>query len=234
MIRGFEDHFDTKVTNLFGSNEGAALVGNAIDIPDPEDRAGYFPRFGRPEHEWDNRLAAMIRTRLTNLDSGEEITEPGMPGELCISGPTVFDGYYKSDHDNAGVFTQDSFFRTGDLFQIAGPQNCFYQFVGRCKDIIIRGGMKISPEELDTVLQDHSDILECAVCGYPDDILGERIALFAVLNEGATIDLDSVTDFLARKGVAKIKWPEKLVTIEALPRNALNKILRNSLVEQLQ
>ncbi|MEE3236916.1 MAG: class I adenylate-forming enzyme family protein [Pseudomonadota bacterium] len=234
MIRGFEDHFDTKVTNLFGSNEGAALVGNAIDIPDPEDRAGYFPRFGRPEHEWDNRLAAMIRTRLTNLDSGEEITEPGRPGELCISGPTVFDGYYKSDHDNAGVFTQDSFFRTGDLFQIAGPQNCFYQFVGRCKDIIIRGGMKISPEELDTVLQDHSDILECAVCGYPDDILGERIALFAVLNEGATIDLDSVTDFLARKGVAKIKWPEKLVTIEALPRNALNKILRNSLVEQLQ
>ncbi len=176
----------------------------------------------------------MIRTRITNLDSGEEITEPGMPGELCISGPTVFDGYYKSDHDNAGVFTQDSFFRTGDLFQIAGPQNCFYQFVGRCKDIIIRGGMKISPEELDTVLQDHSDILECAVCGYPDDILGERIALFAVLNEGATIDLDSVTDFLARKGVAKIKWPEKLVTIEALPRNALNKILRNSLVEQLQ
>ena len=234
MIRGFEDHFDIKVTNLFGSNEGAALVGNAIDIPDPEDRAGYFPRFGRPEHEWDNRLAAMIRTRITNLDSGEEITEPGMPGELCISGPTVFDGYYKSDHDNAGVFTQDSFFRTGDLFQIAGPQNCFYQFVGRCKDIIIRGGMKISPEELDTVLQDHSDILECAVCGYPDDILGERIALFAVLNEGATIDLDSVTDFLARKGVAKIKWPEKLVTIEALPRNALNKILRNSLVEQLQ
>ena len=156
MIRGFEDHFDIKVTNLFGSNEGAALVGNAIDIPDPEDRAGYFPRFGRPEHEWDNRLAAMIRTRITNLDSGEEITEPGMPGELCISGPTVFDGYYKSDHDNAGVFTQDSFFRTGDLFQIAGPQNCFYQFVGRCKDIIIRGGMKISPEELDTVLQDLS------------------------------------------------------------------------------
>ncbi|HSG97163.1 MAG TPA: class I adenylate-forming enzyme family protein [Woeseiaceae bacterium] len=234
MIRGFEEEFGIKVTNLFGSNEGAALVGNSIDIPDPEDRAVFFPRFGRPEHTWDNRLAAMMRTRLTDLDSGEEITEPGTPGELCISGPTVFDGYYKSDQDNVNVFTADGFFRTGDVFQIAGPHNEFYQFVGRCKDIIVRGGVNISPEELDAVLQDHPDILECAVCGYPDEIMGERIALFAVPNEGATVELDSVTQFLAHKGVAKIKWPEKLVAIEALPRNALNKILRNTLVDQLQ
>ena len=176
----------------------------------------------------------MMRTRLTDLDSGEEITEPGTPGELCISGPTVFDGYYKSDQDNVNVFTADGFFRTGDVFQIAGPHNEFYQFVGRCKDIIVRGGVNISPEELDAVLQDHPDILECAVCGYPDEIMGERIALFAVPNEGATVELDSVTQFLAHKGVAKIKWPEKLVAIEALPRNALNKILRNTLVDQLQ
>lgn len=229
MIEGFKTHFEIEVTNVFGSNEGATLLSGASDVPDPVERAVYFPRFGRIEHVWENRISTKLRTKLIGLDTGKEVLEPGVVGEMCIKGATVFDGYFESPEDNEEVFTQDGYFRTGDLFQIAGGCNQFYQFVGRCKALIVRGGVNISPEELDELLNAHPFVLEGAVVSYPDKIMGEKICAVVVLKDGHKLTLEDLTFYMSEKRVAKFKWPESLHVIDALPRNAMNKVIRHEL-----
>ena len=229
MIEGFKDHFDIDVINVFGSNEGSALLSSPREVADPAERALYFPRFGRDEHTWPNRIASRIRTKLIDLETGAEITAPGKSGEMCFDGATVFDGYYKSPKDNAQAFTEDGYFRTGDLFEIAGDQNEYYRFVGRCKALIVRGGVNISPEELDETLSAHPDILEAAVASYPDKIMGEKICAFVVPLPGKEITLSEISGYLDQLNVAKFKWPEKLQILEALPRNPMNKVVRTTL-----
>mgnify|MGYP001396934612 FL=1 len=230
MITGFKSEFDIDVVNIFGSNEGMSLLSNATDVPDPADRAGFFPRFGRADLAWDNRIAARIETKLVDIDSGEEITERGRAGECLIKGPTVFDGYYDAPDDNASAFSADGYFRSGDLFEIDGDQNQYYRFVGRCKSLILRGGVNISPEELDEILIGHPAIAEVAVAGYADQQMGERIAAFAVLHAGESLTLEQLTGYMRDLSVAAFKWPERLEILTTLPRNAMNKVMRNQLV----
>ena len=230
MITGFKAEFDIDVVNIFGSNEGMSLLSNATDVPDPADRAGFFPRFGRADLAWDNRIAARIETKLVDIDSGEEITERGRAGECLIKGPTVFDGYYDAPDDNASAFSADGYFRSGDLFEIDGDQDQFYRFVGRCKSLILRGGVNISPEELDEILIGHPAIAEVAVAGYADQQMGERIAAFAVLHAGESLTLEQLTGYMRDLSVAAFKWPERLEILTTLPRNAMNKVMRNQLV----
>ncbi len=233
MIEGFKTDFDIDVINVFGSNEGSALLSSPKEVPDCEDRAIFFPRFGRSEHKWANRIHDRIKTKLLDLETGEEINEAGKIGELCVTGATVFDGYYKSPQDNAQAFTEDGYFRTGDLFEIGGDNQQFYRFVGRCKALIVRGGVNISPEEIDELLIAHPAILEGAVAAYPDDIMGEKICAVVVLHEGQTLSLEQLKTYMADKKVAKFKWPERLHIMDALPRNAMNKVVRHELEKLL-
>ena len=229
MIQGFKDSFDIDVINVFGSNEGSALLSSPREVPDCAQRAIFFPRFGRDDHKWPNRIHNRIMTKLLDLETGVEIDEPGKIGELCITGATVFDGYYKSPEDNAQAFTEDGYFRTGDLFEIGGDKGQFYRFVGRSKALIVRGGVNISPEELDELIGTHPAILEGAVASYPDKTMGEKICAVIVLHEGQSLTLEQLKDYMAEKKVAKFKWPERLHVMEALPRNAMNKVVRHEL-----
>ena len=229
MISGFKDEFGIDIVNIFGSNEGMAILSSAIDVPDPQERAWFFPRFGRTEFDWDNRIAQRIETKLVDPVTGIEVTEPGTPGECLIKGVTVFDGYYQSDDDNRQAFSQDGYFKSGDLFEIAGPDNQYYKFVGRCKSLIVRGGINISPEELDELIASHPSVTEAAVASYPDEVLGERICAYVVLAEGESMQLADLTAYLNERSVAKFKWPEHLEILDALPRNAMNKVVRTEL-----
>jgi len=228
-VKAFKDRIDIDIINVFGSNEGCTLVSCARDAPDPAVRATCFPRYGVAGLVWHNRIAERMRSLLRDPATGDIITGPGQTGELHIAGPVVFDGYYNSPLDNAEVFDKDGYFRTGDLFEITGEENAFYRFVGRRKELIIRGGANISPEELDILLEGHPDILEAAVVGYPDKILGEKVAAVVVPHRGKTVSLEDITDFLRSRGLAVFKWPEKLVTIDKLPRNPINKVMRSEL-----
>jgi acyl-CoA synthetase (AMP-forming)/AMP-acid ligase II len=105
----------------------------------------------------------------------------------------------------------------------------FYKFCGRCKDLIIRGGMNISPEELDNLLSSHPKMLEVAVTGYDDDILGEKVGVVAVVAEGETISLEEIIEFLKDQQIAKYKMPEDLRLIDVLPKNPVGKVLRREL-----
>ena len=233
MMKGFQDELGIGIINAFGSNEGPMLLSSPHEMPDPEKRAMFFPRYGVEGFNWPNTSSLRMQTRLCDPETGAEITQSGMPGELHFTGPSVFDGYYGDDADNALVFDDKGFFRSGDLFEIGGEHQEFYRFVGRCKDLIIRGGMNISPEELDNLLSGHPDIIEAAVVGYPDEILSERIAVVAVPKAGIDLELEHINNYLRAQGLAVFKLPEKLAIAEALPRSPLNKVLRTSLPEYL-
>ena len=231
MIRGYEERYGIAILNNFGSNEGMCLASGPHDVPDPALRGELFPRFGVPGYEWRNRAAATVATRLMDPETGVPIEDVGVPGELLFKGPTIFDGYWRAPQANAQVFTDDGYFRTGDLFEIAGSSDDprYYRFVGRCKDIIARGGMKISPVELDSLLADHPRLSDAAVVGVPDAVLGERVAVAVVARPGETVELEDVVTFLKDKGVAVFKLPEFLYAVDELPRNALEKVLRHEL-----
>ena len=172
----------------------------------------------------------MVKTRLVDPESNEEITEPGIPGELLYRGPTIFDGYWNSPEVNNEVFS-DGYFHTGDMFEIAAPDGDprYYKFVGRCKDIISRGGMKISPEELDNLLAGHPKVADAAVVGVADARLGERVGVAVVPKAGESLSLDDIIEFLKKCDVAIFKLPEMLREVDDLPRNPLGKVLRHEL-----
>lgn len=225
MIRGYQQRFGIEIINAFGSNEGVSLCSGPAETPDAEQRSTLFPRFGRPEIPWPQRVAKMIDTRVMDPDTGAEIVADGQPGELQIRGPTVFDGYFAAPEITAKSFTADGWFRTGDLFEIAGDGR-FYRFVGRLKQLIIRGGMKVAPDELDAVLAEHPDIQEAVAVGVPDDVMGERICAVVVPKPGRTVTLESIQQMFRDRGLAMFKTPERLRIVERLPRNPVGKVVR--------
>lgn len=231
MVAGWQEK-GIYVTNFFGSNEGTALVSTPDDMPDPAKRAEFFPRFGVDGFEWSNPHLGGLQTRLVDLATDEEITEAGKPGELRIKGPTIFAGYYKS---NENPFDEQGYFRTGDVFEIAGEADDarYYRFVDRAKDIIIRGGINIAPAELEGLIQGHPKVAEAAVIGYPDDVLGEKTCVVVAPKPGEEVTLEEIVDFLREKKIASYKLPERLKLVAALPRNPVGKILKRDLREQL-
>ncbi|MFZ8887537.1 MAG: class I adenylate-forming enzyme family protein [Steroidobacteraceae bacterium] len=227
MIRGFQDRFGIEVVNLFGSNEGISLISNAANIPDPARRARLFPRYGRSDLQWDVPSPAVIQTRLIDPDDGSEVMEAGRRGEMQVKGPTVFDGYLHAPEINARVFTEDGWFRTGDLFELEGEPGDlrYYRFVGRLGQVINRGGLKISPEEIDSVLAGMASIQEAATTSYPDPVLGERVCAVVVPKAGQAVTLADVSAHFHAAGVAVYKHPERVVCIEQLPRNSTGKVI---------
>jgi acyl-CoA synthetase (AMP-forming)/AMP-acid ligase II len=230
MVQEMQRKFGIQVVNYFGSNEGAALSSSPGDIPDGAQRARYFPRFGVPGFEWKMSNARKISTRLVDLDTDQDITVSGQVGELRFKGPTIFSGYYRSPELTARAFDAQGYYRTGDLFEIAGDRQQFYRFSGRHKDIVIRGGANISSEEVEGLLVGHPKVRECAVVGYPDPVLGERVCAVVVPQDDQEVTLEELVAHLRDvEQVAAFKWPEKLIVIPALPRNPVGKILKREL-----
>ncbi|WP_329425704.1 acyl--CoA ligase [Streptosporangium sp. NBC_01495] len=230
MVKGWQERYGIAIINFFGSNEGVALLSDPVHMPDPEDRARFFPRPDAPGTTWPGTLGA-TRTKLVD-PLGTEIVEAGIPGELCLSGPTVFSGYLPGTAA-ADPFDGDGYLMTGDVFEIAGDQGQYLRYVDRAKDLVIRGGMNIAPAELEALVSGHPAVAEVAVVGYADEVLGERVCVVLVPKPGQTVDLASVVDHLRGRGIASYKLPERLELVEALPRNPLGKILKRELKESL-
>ncbi len=215
MVAGWQGR-GVEIVNIFGSNEGAAMLSTAASVPDPEQRARFFPR----------PAGSGILARLVDLASGEEITTSGTVGELRFAGPTVFNGYLDSD---GSEFDDDGYFRTGDLFEWVDEPPTLMRFVDRAKDIVIRGGMNISAAEVEGLLSGHPSVGECAVVGYPDADLGERLGVFVVASPGTDPTLDDLVAHLRGLGVASYKLPERMDVVDALPRNPVGKVTKPDL-----
>jgi acyl-CoA synthetase (AMP-forming)/AMP-acid ligase II len=233
LMQEMFNQFGIEIVNYFGSNEGASMASSPIDMPDRIQRAQFFPRVGVPGYEWNLSNSRKISTRLVDLETGHDIKATGKIGELRFKGPTIFSGYFGAPHLTARAFDQQGYYRTGDLFEIAGDKQQFYRFAGRHKDIVIRGGMNISSEEIENLLLGHPKVREVAVIGCPDPVLGEKVCAVVVTQPYQTITLEALVQHLRHEAkVAAFKWPEKLIVIDELPRNAVGKILKRELRER--
>jgi len=217
MVQGWQER-GIEIANIFGSNEGAALLSTRAAVPDPIERARYFPIPTRPG----------IEIKVVDQISGETITEIGRPGELRFRGDTVFDGYLDSTGEE---FDDKRFYRTGDIFELAGTDEPprLLRFVDRAKDIIIRGGMNISAAEVESIVSGLGSVAECAAVAYPDTDLGERVGVFVVPTEGHSPTLEEVAAHVREQEVASYKIPERLEIVTELPRNVLGKVVKSEL-----
>lgn len=231
MVQGFQERLNLPVINIFGSNEGMSLITAPDVVPDPVERASYFPNGLDLTPYYGDAPQRILETRLVPPEGGAIIAAEGVPGELQIRGPTVFEGYWRAPEQTAAAFTQDGWFKTGDLFQIE-QNGRFLGFVGRCKDLIIRGGVNISPEEIDQLLGGHPDLAEVCVFALPDAVMGERIGVAVVPRGGAEASLESITGYLKEQDLAVFKLPERLFLFESLPRNVTNKVMRSEVRER--
>lgn len=231
MIGRWERDHGVEVLNLFGSNEGGVLFSDPDTVPEPTERGQFFPRYDIADMPYRIDVASAMSGRLVSLDDGTDITTPGRAGELRLKGPTIFAGYWNQGRHG---FDEDGWFCTGDVFEINADNPSYLKHVDRAKDLIIRGGFKISAAELEGLVIADDRIAEVAAVAMPDDRLGERVCLFVVPREGVEAPtLDEIIAALKDKEVATFKWPERLEVVEALPRNAIGKILKRELRAQI-
>jgi acyl-CoA synthetase (AMP-forming)/AMP-acid ligase II len=233
MVRGFAEKYGVQIINYFGSNEGAALAGNHIDLPDPALRARYFPRAGAEGFTWSVSTTRKVGTRLVDLETGEDIREAGRVGELRFIGPTIFSGYYRAPEATARAFDEKGYYKTGDLFELGGDQLQYYRYAGRSKDLVIRGGMNISAEEIEGLLLECPGVREVAIVGVPDSVMGEKVCACVAAQDGHVLALNDIVLYLRNeKHVAAYKLPEYLLSMPGLPRNPVGKILKTELRAQ--
>jgi len=161
------------------------------------------------------------------MDKKDKILDQGETGEVCIKGDNVTLGYDNNPEANKNSFT-NGWFRTGD--QGYFDQNGYLKISGRLKEIINKGGEKISPLEVDNVLMDHP-LIEQAVCfGYEDKMLGEDIAAAIIVKEGKNCSETDVKTY-AQEKLAKFKIPKKIFFVNEIPKGATGKLQRNVLAK---
>jgi oxalate---CoA ligase len=163
------------------------------------------------------------------MDDEGNLLPPGGLGEVVIRGRNVTAGYENNPTANATAFT-DGWFRTGDqgIIDDAG----YLRLTGRMKELINRGGEKVSPLEVDEVLSDHPAVQQCLTFAMPHAKLGEEVAAAVVLREGQTAKDTELREFCSAK-LAAFKVPRKIVFLEEIPKGATGKLMRIGLAEKL-
>jgi 2,3-dihydroxybenzoate-AMP ligase len=212
LRRRVELRFGCTFQESFGTGEGLL---NMTRRDDPAELR--FTSSGRP-------ISPADEIRIVD-ENGNDVPD-GEIGELIVRGPYTIRGYYNAPDKNRAAFTGDGFYRMGDMVRrIDG--NLYVE--GRLKDIINRGGEKISCEEVENYILGHPKIKNVCVVAMPDKVFGEKACAFVIPVDGATIDLDEIKTFLLARNIAKFKLPERLAVVQQFPISAAGKILRREL-----
>jgi 2,3-dihydroxybenzoate-AMP ligase len=168
-------------------------------------------------------------------DDGVEVPI-GEMGELWGRGPTVVRGYYNAEEHNREAYDPEGFYKTGDMVIQDDRGNLIVE--GRKKDMINRGGEKISAEEVESLIMGHPSVLTTAVVAMPDPVFGEKSCAYVILHPGKTLEFEELTEFLMNKKIAKFKLPERLEVVEEFPLTSVGKIskveLRKDITEKLE
>jgi len=208
---------NARVQEVFGMAEGLLMF---VRLDDSEEVR--FETAGRPVCEDDEILI---------VDEDRDPVPDGEVGELLVRGPYTLRGYYNVPEYNARAFTPDGFYCSGDLMRRHPSGN--YIVEGRKKDLINRGGEKISAEEIENLILSHPAVLNVACVPMPDPVLGERMCAFVIPKPGRTLTLQELTSFLTERGLAKFKLPERLELTDDLPLSKFGKVAKNVLMKQV-
>ena len=205
------------VQENFGMAEGLLMFVRLEDPPEVR-----LETVGRP-------ICPDDEVRLVDED-GADVPD-GEIGELWARGPYTLRGYYNAPEHNQRSFSPDGFYRSGDLMWRHPSGN--YVVAGRTKDLINRGGEKISAEEVENLILGHPAVLNVACVPVPDPVLGERMCACVLLRPGLRLTLPELTEFLLAEEMAKHKLPEQLATLDALPLSPVGKVAKKRLAEML-
>jgi 2,3-dihydroxybenzoate-AMP ligase len=201
------------VQENFGMAEGL-LMFVRLDDP-PEVR---LETVGRP-------ICPDDEVRLVGED-GLDVPD-GETGELLARGPYTLRGYYNAPEHNQRAFSPDGFYRSGDLMWRHPSGN--YVVAGRSKDLINRGGEKISAEEVENLILAHPAVLNVACVPVPDPVLGERMCACVILRPGGTLTLRELVEFLTAQEIARHKLPERLAVVDSFPLSPVGKVSKKDL-----
>jgi len=192
--------------------------------------------FVRPDDPEDVRLETVGRPicpddEVRLVDDEDNEVPFGEVGEFCCRGPYTLRGYYGVPEYNARAFTSDGFYRSGDLMRQHPSGN--YMVEGRKKDLINRGGEKISAEEIENLILAHPAVQNVACVAMPDPVLGERMCACVVLRPGQQLAFEELVGFLAEQEIARHKLPERLEVLDELPVSTFGKVSKKTLVEMV-
>jgi acyl-coenzyme A synthetase/AMP-(fatty) acid ligase len=177
----------------------------------------------------DGRAMSHVELRVVD-DDGAEVAA-GAPGEVEVRGPNTCVGLFADPERTAATFHPDGWVRSGDLVTVDADGHL--TVVGRKKEIIIRGGINITPREVEELLVAFPEVERAAVVGLPDDRLGERMCACVVVRDGASLTFDVMVARLDAAGLAIYKRPERLEVVDELPMTASGKIQKHELVRAL-
>ncbi|MBR1132805.1 non-ribosomal peptide synthetase [Bradyrhizobium iriomotense] len=208
ILSGLEATFGVPVLETYGMTEAASqIAANPFELR----KIGSVGRAAGPE--------------IAIMDEAGRALASGEHGEIVLRGANMMRGYYNDEAATQAAF-RNGWFRTGDLGYLDADGYLF--IVGRIKDVINRGGQKVSPLEVEDVLLGHPAVLEAGVFAVPHPKLGENVAAVVVLRQNSEASSDQLRQF-ARKRLAAYKVPSLIRSVAALPKGASGKVKRNAL-----
>ena len=214
VMAELEATFGAPVIEAYGMTEAAHQMASN-PLPPKQRKPGHVGLPAGPE--------------VSIMNEAGKLLPAGTIGEIVIRGPNVTSGYKNNDKANVEAFT-NGWFRTGD--QGVVDEDGYFRLTGRLKEIINRGGEKISPREVDEVLLDHPAVAQVVTFALPHPKLGEDVAAAVVLADGSDADEQSIRAFVAER-LADMKVPRKIVFLDEIPKGATGKLQRIGLAEKL-
>lgn len=205
------ESFKCSIANLYGSGEGVfTYLEHTLKDIDKD-----ITRLGKPVSE---------------LDQIKIINCTNSIGEMIVKGPYSIKNYFQIKND-MNSFTKDGFYKTGDLVRIDDEGNMY--FVGRSKEIINRCGEKIVPSEVEEFIRCIPNVIECAVCGVEDELLGQKIVAFIVfLDNKSKLDKRHIQKQLINLGLSYFKIPDEVIEVISIPKTVSGKLLRRQLLDE--
>ena len=204
------ERFGITVTEGYGLTEASPVVTTAAGV---EGKPGSI---GAP--------LPGVHVRLVDADGDDVLV--GDAGEVWVSGPNVFKGYWNDAEATANALTDDGWLRTGDIAVVDDDGQLF--LVDRVKDLVIVSGFNVYPAEVENVLLEHAAVEACAVVGVPHPYTGEAVKAFVVVRDGRSVEEDELIAFCGER-LARYKCPDKVMFVDELPVGAGGKVLRREL-----
>jgi acyl-CoA synthetase (AMP-forming)/AMP-acid ligase II len=214
VMAALEEGFGVPVIESYGMTEAAHQMASNPLPP--------APRFA-------GSVGIAAGPEIAIMDDAGQLLPAGVPGEVVIRGPNVTAGYENNPDANARSFTA-GWFRTGDEGVLDGEG--YLRLTGRLKEIINRGGEKVSPLEVDNLLMEHPAVKQVVTFAMPSRLFGEDVAAAVVLHEGETVDSETLRKFAASR-LAAFKVPQRIVFVDEIPKGSTGKLQRIGLAEKL-